>query len=137
MSEMNVFNTPEAKETAEELLKVFAQRMEHRQRLIVQRLDHDIEVFFWDNLENMIKMASEVWEKYQTGKFEEGRIYAFLVSQTPLWIDYVWGVYRDGCVYLGLSPADAVTEDVCRINNGLIELSEKKNGEYRVFKVSF
>lgn len=127
MSEMNVFNTPEAKQAAEDLLKVFAEDLERSHRILMQRMTNDFEGFFWDHKDAMIKMAARVWEALQNGELREGIVYVLPVNQRSTHYENIYGVYRNGFVYLGLTPTLALKLDIYRINNGQIEFCGVKD----------
>ena len=74
----------------------------------------------------MNDLASRVWKSITSGELKKNQVYIFLVTTHPNHFEVLYGVYSGGAVYLGMSPAQALEMNRCRIQNGKIEIIKKE-----------
>ena len=91
-----------------------------------QFLCGDIVGFIEDHQDDMNDLASRVWKSITSGELKKNQVYIFLVTTHPNHFEVLYGVYSGGAVYLGMSPAQALEMNRCRILNGKIEIIKKE-----------
>lgn len=91
-----------------------------------QLLCGDIAGFIEDHQDDMNDLASRVWKSITSGELKKNQVYIFLVTTHPNHFEVLYGVYSGGAVYLGMSPAQALEMNRCRILNGKIEIIKKE-----------